>query len=315
MPNPKISVVIATYNMRHLLKRTIESCCNQEYPASNKKMDTRPYLEVLIYDDCSTDGTEKDVWIKQYADHGYIKYYRGQTNKGVGGAFNEAIALATGDIIVLICSDDLFTHPKVLSDIAFVFKTCPTVGHVSRWDNQFVDGYEGAVRAWRTYNVLEQANNPSGLAFRREALIDCKCSNHMFIETTQLVKQVLDAGWKYHILKYDTIAVRVHQSTSTQKGYWLKRRVSSPIADWVGLGCKDMLNDHTSLVQIKCNFTTKALLEEIGMFIKLRPSNLLMPGFWFYAVVSLLTPRFILRQIPQFYRHRIGRLFTKEVKR
>jgi len=300
----KISVIIATYNMSHLIEDTINSIMAQEY--KNK--------EIIIYDDLSTDGTQQKMMVAQ-ALFPEIKYIRGTVNKGVGGAFNEAIKHSTGDYVVLMCADDLFLNSKVLSDIAMIFNECPTIGHVSRWYNQFIDGHIGAVRAWRTYNPLIQANNPSGLAFRKTALSGCECSNRMFVETTQLVKQVLDKGWHYHIIKYDTIGARVHKSTSTQKGYWLKRRVSSPITDWVSLGCKEMLKDYCSFIQIKNSFTTKALLEEIWCFIKLRPINLAYPAFWMFSLISLLTPRFILRHLPAFYRHRIGRFLTREAKR
>lgn len=299
----KISIAIASYNMSHTIEATIDSIMEQSYP--NK--------EIIFYDDCSTDNTAQKI--KSLQDiYSCITYYRGEVNKGVGEGFNEAMAKATGDYIVLMCADDLFTDRNVLKDIAFVFDTCPTVGHVSRWYHQFVDGYPGAVRAWRGHDPIVLANNPSGLAFRREAIQGKKCSNHMFIETSFLVHEVLKK-WKYHILSYDTIAVRVHASTSTQKGYWLKRRVSSPVADWVSIGGKEILKDYCSLIQIKCNFTTQALLEEIDLYIKLRPTNILNPRMWFFIIIALLTPRFLLRKIPLFYRHRISRYFTKEVKR
>jgi len=270
-------------------------------------------MEIIIYDDCSMDDTPA-LFLTNKMDS-RIKYHRGEKNLGVGDGFNEAIKHATGDIIVLMCADDLFTNKYVLSGIARVFDECPAVGHVSRWYYQFVDGFPGPVRAWRTTDPIIQANNPSGLAFRKSALKDLGCSNKMFIETSYLVSQVLKAGWRHGFLYYDAIAARVHRSTSTQKGYWLKRRVSSPIEDWHSIGGSAMLKDYCSLIQIKCNFTTKALIEEIGMFIKLRPVVALIPMFWFYCIVSLLTPRGVLRHTTEFYRHRILRYFTSEAKR
>lgn len=299
----KVSIVIASYNMAQFLPDTITNCLNQKYP--NK--------EIIVYNDCSTDETSSLDW-ERWKSLG-IKYYCGETNLGVGDAFNRAITFATGDYVMLMCADDLIATEYYLDDIVEAFEEFPKVGHVSRWYYQFVDGYEGPVRAWRSMDPLVQANNPSGLVFRKKALNITRCSNRMFIETSSLVRQVIVQGWDCHILRYDAIAARVHQSTSTQKDYWLKRRVSSPIEDWVDLGAYQMLKDYASLIQIKNGFTMKALLEEIDLFIKLRPINALNPMFWFFALVAIITPRPILRKLPEFYRHRIGRYITREVKR
>jgi|TARA_R100000501_G_C2614024_1_gene107944 glycosyltransferase involved in cell wall biosynthesis len=307
----KVSIVIASYNMVHLIHETIASIMAQSY--ANK--------EVILYDDCSTDGTSDINW-DIYKIHVPVTYVKGEKNLGVGNAFNEGIKRATGDYIVLMCADDLFCNPHVISDIVTIFDDLPSVGHVTRFYHQFVDGYKGPVRAWRSPNPIIQANNPSGLAFRKSALkvprkfeVYHQCSNRMFIETSYLVSEVIKAGWKTGWLYYDAIAARVHASTSTQCGYWLKRCISSPVEDWVSIGGKEILRDFTSFIQIRNGFNLKFLLREIGLFIKMRPINLLYPQFWFFALVAILTPRSILRGIPLFYRHRIGRFFTCEVKR
>lgn len=296
----KVSVVIATYNMAHLIGHTVRSILSQTY--DNK--------EIIIYDDCSKDGTF-DI----YKNLTYLKYYRGEKNVGVGEAFNRGIAVAQGEIVILMCADDLFTNDLVISDIVERFKTNRKIGHISRWYHQFIDGDRRPVRAWRSGNPILQANNPSGLAFRKSALKRAKCSSKMFVETTALVSEVLKEGWAWGMIKYDTIAARVHKSTSTTPGYWLKHRVSSPVLDQVSLGAKEISTDYSSLIQIKNGFKISAVLEEIVNFIKVRPLNLINPMFWFFSMVSILTPRAVLRKIPDIYRRTVGRWTTKEVKR
>jgi glycosyltransferase involved in cell wall biosynthesis len=298
----KASVVIATYNMGHVIVDTLISCLKQDYQN----------LEIVVYDDCSTDGTKEIV-----SGHIHVKYFCGENNLGVGGAFNAAIQKATGDVVILMCADDLFCNHSVVSDICEVFRKHPTVGHVSRWYHQFVGNDPTPVRAWRTLDPIIQANNPSGLAFRKEALKTARCSNKMFIETSALVSEVLwiKEGWDYRILKYDTIAARIHQNTSSTPGYWLKRRVSSPIVDWVSIGGSEMLMDYTSFIQIKTGYKMSAVLEEIWNFIRLRPLSLLNPSFWFYALVATITPRQMLRKLPILYRNLIGKRITGQVLR
>ena len=46
--NPLISILIANYNNKNRLKRSIKSCFNQNYKN----------IEVIVFDDCSTDGSQ-----------------------------------------------------------------------------------------------------------------------------------------------------------------------------------------------------------------------------------------------------------------
>jgi len=294
--NPKVSFCIASYNMKKFLAQAVSSCFEQ----------TVQDFEVIIYDDCSTDGTETLPWLKDSR----IVYKRGETNVGVGEAFMRAIELSKGEYVILLCADDIIFHEEFVKDVMRSFSASPTLGHVSRYYHQFIDGDPAPVRAWRTSSPLIQSNNPSGLAYRREALKGCQTSNKMFIETTQLTAQVLKSGWDYKILKYDAVSVRVHSSTSTQPGYYLKHRVSSPVMDWWELGEKDIAKDYVSFLQIKNGFRTSAVLEEVINFIKLRPINLLHPSFWFFAIIALTVPRKILRKLPHYYRITWGKWTT-----
>ena len=299
MLQEKVSIVIATYNMGHLIRDTIKSCLEQEYMN----------IEIIVYDDCSTDDTEEIL-----NDVAGISYHKAEKNSGVGAAFNAGIKIATGKYIVLMCADDLFTTKKYISDVVTVFQNHPQVVHVTRFYYQFIDGDQRPVRAWRDKNPIILANQPSGLAFRASALEGCECSNRMFIETSYLAANVLKKG-QGAVLAYDAIAARVHASTSTRPGYWLKRRVSSPVMDWWEIGGKEIAEDYVSFIQIRNGFKMSAVFEEIRNFIKLRPINLLIPEFWFWSLVAVLTPRWLLIRLPGFYRKHIGRRITKEIKR
>jgi hypothetical protein len=86
MPEP-VSLVIATYNRKAQLKRTLDTIFRQEYPA----------LEVIVVDDGSTDGTEE-------LEHRYpIRYIRlgrvGWTN--MARTFNVGIRAASHDILIM----------------------------------------------------------------------------------------------------------------------------------------------------------------------------------------------------------------------
>ena len=271
-----VNVCIACYKNDPFLKEAIRSCVQQTYP-----------VEVCVYHDNEGIGT--------------------------GEAFNRAIAMAKGDIIVLLCSDDLFADKHVISDIVAQFDN-PEIGHVSRWYHQFVENDRRPVRAWRCENILELANNPSGMAFRKTVLsLEKGLTNRIFVEVAQLVHDVINDGWGYSILRYDTVSVRIHNSISRTPGYYAKRWTSSPVEEWAILGWQS--TDFTSLIQIRTNFTWGATLVEVMNFWAINPWNLLRPAFWFFAIVALLTPPALLYRIPEWYRASWGRWTTREVKR
>lgn len=304
---PKISVCIPCHNQAHLLLEAVVSCLKQEYED----------IEIVVLDDASRDDPKMVLDVARlFSRSAEIKYFRSDTPSGSGGAFNKAMDRATGEYLVLLCADDVFTDPRVLSDIAEIFKKQPKVGHISRYYHQFIDGDRRPVRAWRCNNIIELANNPSGLAFRRSVITRCQLSNKMFVEAPSLVACVMrnPKVWAL-IMPWDTVAVRIHQSTARSKEYYRKRWTSSPLVEWSKIGGSALQRDFTSLIQIKNYFTTSAVLKECLNFLTLRPINILMPAFWFFALVALLTPRVILLRVPDFYRKTIGRWTTREIKR
>lgn len=299
MRTAKVSVCIASHNMKHLISQTLDSVLSQDYKN----------IEIIVLIDASVDGTFK------YLGKTYPKVKRFISSKpsGTGGAFNKAIAHATGSIILLLCADDVLTDHRVISDIVELFKN-KEVGHVSRYYHQFVDGDRTPVRAWRCNDIIELANNPSGLAFRRSAIKGLSLSNKMFVEASTLVHDVLKK-WDYRIMRWDTVAVRIHKSISRNPAYYRKRWVSSPVEAWTQVGGHAIQSDFTSLIQIKNYFTTRAVIKEVWNFIRLRPFNLLLPAFWFFSIIAIFTPRFILFGVPDLYRQLIGRHITGNWKR
>jgi glycosyltransferase involved in cell wall biosynthesis len=94
--NPKLSVIIPTYNRAEMLKRVIEGILNQTFQD----------FETIVVDDGSTDETEdtiKEVIKKTSQGLLYLK----QENKGAGAARNLGIRHAEGELILFIDDDVL----------------------------------------------------------------------------------------------------------------------------------------------------------------------------------------------------------------
>jgi len=97
--NPKVSVVIPTYNRSDKVRKGVESVLAQSFTD----------LEVIVVDDGSSDNTEQAL--KQaFGDR--IRYYF-QPNQGVSVARNKGIEEARGEWIAFLDSDDLWEREKI----------------------------------------------------------------------------------------------------------------------------------------------------------------------------------------------------------
>lgn len=97
--NPKVSVVIPTYNRAAKVPLGIESVLAQTFSD----------LEVVVVDDGSSDGTG-DVLREKFGSR--IRYFP-QANQGASAARNKGIELARGEWIAFLDSDDQWEKDKL----------------------------------------------------------------------------------------------------------------------------------------------------------------------------------------------------------
>ena len=92
---PKISVIVAAYNVEKYVEKCLDSLCNQTYKN----------IEIVIVNDCSTDNTKKIIEriIKKYKN---IKFLNNDENKGLSYSRNYALENSSGEYIGYIDSDD-----------------------------------------------------------------------------------------------------------------------------------------------------------------------------------------------------------------
>jgi glycosyltransferase involved in cell wall biosynthesis len=106
----KFSIVITTYNRLSLLRRAIDSALAQTMPC-----------EVLVIDDCSSDGTQAYVQerCEALAKSGDARliYHRNSTNLGHSKTVNAGVELSTGDWIKPVDDDD-YLAPNCLEEMA-----------------------------------------------------------------------------------------------------------------------------------------------------------------------------------------------------
>jgi len=105
---PKISVIIPTYNKAQYLKEAIESVLNQAYKE----------IEVIVIDDGSTDDTGEVI--KSFDDTRIIYFF--QKNKGPAAARNSGLKKAKGRYVAFLDSDDLWLSGKLKRQMDFIEK-------------------------------------------------------------------------------------------------------------------------------------------------------------------------------------------------
>jgi len=104
----KISIITVCYNSAKTIYDTINSVNNQTYPN----------IEHIFIDGMSLDNTLEIINLNSERD----KIVISEKDFGLYDAMNKGIKLATGDIIGLINSDDLFCDPDALYKVAEEFK-------------------------------------------------------------------------------------------------------------------------------------------------------------------------------------------------
>jgi len=92
---PLVSIVVPTYNRAALLGETLDSLLAQEYPR----------VELIVVDDGSTDATAEVI--ARYAARAPERFRAvRQENGGQSAAVNHGFALARGEFVMMISSDD-----------------------------------------------------------------------------------------------------------------------------------------------------------------------------------------------------------------
>lgn len=184
----KCTIAIPVYNRKNksLNHVALESALAQQFQD----------LEILVVDDCSTDGT----WdlLKTYHDP-RLRLVRNKHNMGLFGNFNRCLQLAQGKYFRLLCSDDKLVSNCLMSEIDLMERhenvvllstygrRVDTHNHaLGMQANHFPPGiYAGEMAIlgalwFQAHYAINPFNYPSGVLFRRcSALLAGKFNTSM----------------------------------------------------------------------------------------------------------------------------------------
>jgi glycosyltransferase len=100
----KVSIITVVYNGKETIEECIKSVLNQGY---------RNVVEYIIIDGGSTDGTIEII--RKY--EGKIAYWVSEPDNGIYDAVNKGIKSATGDVVGILHSDDIYADTHVIEEV------------------------------------------------------------------------------------------------------------------------------------------------------------------------------------------------------
>lgn len=100
----KISIITVCFNSEKTIEDTLKSVQSQTYPN----------IEYIVIDGNSKDCTNEIV--SKYKD--VVSIHISEPDKGLYDAMNKGIALATGDLIGVLNSDDIFADENIVQKLA-----------------------------------------------------------------------------------------------------------------------------------------------------------------------------------------------------
>lgn len=137
----KISIITATYNSSVTVADTLKSVKGQDYPS----------IEHLI-----VDGLSKDNTLDIIHTFPHVSKIISEKDTGIYDAMNKGISNATGDIIGILNSDDVYTSNTIISKVMKAFENTETDAVYG--DLQYVkpDDINKVVRHWHAGNFSKR---------------------------------------------------------------------------------------------------------------------------------------------------------------
>jgi glycosyltransferase involved in cell wall biosynthesis len=123
---PRVSVVVPCYNYGNYLPECVDSILTQ----------SGVEVDVLIVDDASPDGSAEVA--RRLAADPRVRLIEHQVNQGHIATYNEGLAAATGDYVVLLSADDLLS-PGSLARSTALLEAYPEMGFVYGFSAGFND--------------------------------------------------------------------------------------------------------------------------------------------------------------------------------
>jgi glycosyltransferase involved in cell wall biosynthesis len=215
---PKVSVCIPTYNYAEYISFAVESVLNQTFQD----------FELIILDDCSSDGTQEVV--QKYLTDERIIFEVNSVNLGLPGNWNRCIEKARGKYIKFILADDMFASSDALARMVSVLDSNPEISIVASARN-IIDSQSQLVRIASEfksdftidgeiliYYCLREINNligePTVVMFRRSDGLRGFDSRYCQLVDMEMWLHLLEKG-RFAFINTPLASFRIHSRQKT----------------------------------------------------------------------------------------------------
>ncbi len=238
---PLVSVIIPNYNYVKYVATAVESALAQTYPN----------VEVVVCDNCSTDGAW-ELLNERFGAEPRVRLYRNDENIGMARNFDRLLGLADGEYILCLSSDDFLLPPHV-ERLADEFRRDPSLDVV--WCNAYFAREDGTVYSKRglpgefpvsysdardelveNFTTVCPVCFPCAL-FKRDALLEPgMCGdplNGQGARDWEVIIRLALAGKRFAYVARPSMAIRLHSDQFSGEEYHRSGRNVLDFADYV----------------------------------------------------------------------------------
>lgn len=316
---PLVSINLVVYNEENRIKKCLEAVFSQTYKN----------MEVLVFDNCSTDKTLEIV----KNNFPQAKIHKADNNYGFGPGQNRAAKMTSGKYIVGLCADVWLKEDFVEKAVETMGKDSK-IGALQAKIYRLIDGQKSDIidtcgfeiyksrrivnrghgdKDTGKFNKSEEIFSYEGACpfWRREALDDTAIFGQYHDEDYFWYSDDIDLGWRMHLLGWknyfapEVIAWHERQTTKRlSKGRWdfIRQRKTLPkkkrMLDWANTRLTFVKNDLGLLVWPDI---AKFLNREVQLFIYIlifEPYTIIvgLPRFIRYLPRAIKKRREIMRR-------------------
>ena len=212
-----ISVLVCTYNQEKYLAQTLDSILMQKCDDA---------FEILIGDDCSTDGTGKLADDYQLRHPDKVRVIRPEKNGGASLNMVRLIENAKGEYLSICDGDDYWLSNDVLQKQLDVFKSSPDIGMLCAKAKCYIQeegrykgtlGYAGAEDLMTMLKDNRDVAAPT-IAFRTDLMRKCIAECGWYIDQNFFYDTIMAYWFAYNsqvkFIDEELAAYRVLQNSA-----------------------------------------------------------------------------------------------------
>ena len=203
----KLSILIPVYNERDSIEALLRRVGAVDLtPAAGRDAAAAPARierEIIVVNDCSTDGTPEILARLEREPVPDLQVVHHQRNQGKGAAIRTALAVSTGDYVVIQDADleyDPADYPRLLAPILageaqVIYGVRSFAGQkpLLRWGNWFLTSVTNLLYGARLHDMETCYKLLPGDLFRT---LDLEC--HRFDMEPEITAKVLRRGYRIH---------------------------------------------------------------------------------------------------------------------